>query len=90
MYINIATLIYQIHINFYWQNIADCFSNLLSPENNAGWMELEEVSYAVTMWVFAADVIAAVSVTCCMHDCYCCFVYDGCCMMYISTANADQ
>ena len=26
------------------QNIADCFSNILSPDNNAAWMELNRVS----------------------------------------------
>ena len=26
------------------QNIADCFSNILSPDNNAAWMEINRVS----------------------------------------------
>ena len=30
------------------QNIVDCLSNILSPVNNAGWMELEAVSYLAT------------------------------------------
>ena len=28
----------------YIQNIADSFSNIVSPDNNAGWMELQIVS----------------------------------------------